>query len=351
MSPDAVREQLDAVPLTSHQAHEAGLLDGVIYEDELPTFLGTTEKPASVLTWEQARRKLVRPICWHSRRAIGVISLEGAIMLGPSRQPPLPIPLPVPLPSTQAGSATLVQQLREAGQNRRLAAIVLHVDSPGGSALASDLIWREVQHLQRIKPVVVYMGNQAASGGYYVSAPANAIVAQSTTLTGSIGIWAGKFVTTGLFGRIRARREIVSRGKAAGLYADVATFDDRERSKVRADIGAAYGRFKDRVANGRGLTAEQVEDVARGRVWTGEQALALGLVDELGDLQAAADRARILAELDDRRFSPLANIQVPKSHRLPPTAPAEIGEWLSGLASLYRTGTLAMAPWEVRIRD
>lgn len=351
MPPDTVQKQLDAVPLNAHQAHAAGLLDAVLYEDELPAFLGTTSQPVSLLTWEQARRRLVRPKRWHSRRAIGVISLEGAIVSGPSRQPPFPVPLPVPLPSEQAGSATLVQQLREAAQNHRLAAIVLYVDSPGGSALASDLIWREVLHLQRIKPVVVYMSNQAASGGYYVSAPASAIVAQSTTLTGSIGIWAGKFVTAGLVKRIRAHREIVSRGKAAGLYADVATFNDEERARIRADIGAAYNRFKTRVANGRGLTLEQVEDIARGRVWTGDQALALGLVDELGDLQAAADRARTLAELDGRRHSPLVNIEPPKSYRLPPATPAEVGEWLSGLASLLRPGALAMAPWEIRIRD
>lgn len=351
MSPEAVEEHLDRVPLTGRQAQEAGLLDGVIYEDELPTFLGSSQNPVSLLTWDQVRRKLVRPTRWHSRRAIGVISVEGTIVSGPSRQPPLPMPLPVPLPSAQAGSTTLVQQLREAAQNRRLAAIVLHVDSPGGSALASDLIWREVQQLQRIKPVVVYMGNQAASGGYYVSAPANAIVAQPTTLTGSIGIWAGKFVTSGLYGRMHVQREIVSRGKAAGMYSDVAAFDDEERAKMRADIGAAYGRFKDHVASGRDLTVEQVEKVARGRVWTGEQALDIGLVDVLGDLQAAADKARALAGLDGRRHSPLVNIGTPKTYHLPPTAAAELVDYVSGLKSLFRPGTLAMSPWEIRIRD
>jgi protease-4 len=244
-----------------------------------------------------------------------------------------------------------VQQLRAAAENHRLAAVVLHVDSPGGSALASDLIWREVLHLGRFKPIVVYMGNQAASGGYYVSVPAHAIVAQCTTFTGSIGIWAGKFVTKGLFDRVRARREIVSKGKAAGLYADVATFDDEERSRIQADIGSAYKRFRTRVADGRRLSVEQVEDVARGRVWTGEQALKLGLVDELGDLHAAVDKARSLAKLDRRRYSPVVNIPPPKSYHLPPLAPAELGDWVSGLARLLRPGTLAMAPWQIRIRD
>jgi protease-4 len=351
MSPETVSEQLDRIPLTGRQALEAGLLDGVVYEDELPNFLGTVQEPVSLLTWDQVRRKLVRPTRWHSRRAIGVISLEGTIVTGPSRQPPLPIPLPLPLPSAQAGDATLVQQLREAAQNQRIAAVVLHVDSPGGSALASDLIWREVLRLRSVKPVVVYMGDRAASGGYYVSAPANAIVAQPTTLTGSIGIWAGKFVTSGLYGRMQARREIVSRGKAAGIYADIAAFDEEERAKIRVDIGAAYSRFKAHVADGRSLTVEQVEEMARGRVWTGEQALGIGLVDELGDLQTAVDKAQALAGLDGRRHSPLVNIQAPRTYRLPPMAPAEVGDWFSGLASLFRPGTLAMSPWEIRIRD
>jgi protease-4 len=351
MSPEEVQEHFDRVPMTSLQAQEAGLLDGVMYEDELPSFLGTAQEPAVLFAWDRAQRKLVRPTRWRSRQAVGVISLEGTIVPGPSRQPPIPIPLPLPLPSAQAGSSTLVQQLRAAAQDRRLAAIVLHVDSPGGSALASDLIWREVLQLQRIKPVVVYMGSQAASGGYYVSAPANAIVAQPTTLTGSIGIWAGKFVTSGLYARVHARRDVVARGKAAGLYSDLSSFNDEERAKIRAEIGSAYHRFKDRVASGRNLTVEQVEAVARGRVWTGEQALAIGLVDELGDLHTAADRARTLAGLDRRRHSPLVDIRPPKTYQLPASAPTIVEEWFTGIANLFRPGALAMSPWEIRIRD
>jgi protease-4 len=351
MSAETAQKHLDRVPMTGQQAQQAGLLDGIMYEDELPRYLGTAKEPASLLTWDQVRRKLVRPTRWHSRQAIGVISLEGTIVPGPSRQPPFPIPLPLPLPSAQAGSSTLVQQLRVAAQDRRLAGIILHVDSPGGSALASDLIWREVRQLRRVKPVVVYMGSQAASGGYYVSAPASAIFAHPTTLTGSIGIWAGKFVTTGLYARVHARREIVSRGRAAGLYADTSSFDDEERARIRANIGVAYTRFKDRVADGRNLTLEQVEEIARGRVWTGEQALAIGLVDELGDLHAAAHKARTLAGLDGRRHSPLVNIRPPKTYRLPAADPAAIGQWFSAFANLLRPGALAMAPWEIRIRD
>ena len=288
---------------------------------------------------------------WHSRQAIGVISLEGVIVPGPSYRPPFPIPLPLPLPPVQAGSETLVQQLRAAAQNKKIAAVVLHVDSPGGSALASDLIWRETTRLNRIKPLVIFMSNQAASGGYYVSAAANAIVAQPTTLTGSIGIWGGKIVTRGLYEKLRARREVVSRGKAAGLYADTAPFSDEERDKIRADIGEGYSRFKARVAEGRGMTGEEVEAIARGRVWTGKQARGCGLVDELGDLKSAVDKARELAGLDPRRHTVVIPVSPPKQYVAPLTLAQDAAEWLANLTRMLGEGTLALAPWAIRIRD
>lgn len=355
-----VQELLDSVPLPAQQAHEAGLLDGVYYEDELPARLGTLKTPATLVTWDQAKQHLLRPRRWHSRLArlrasgIGVISLEGVIVPGPSRRTPIPLPLPVPLPSNQAGSDTVIQQLRAAAQDKRLAAVVLHVDSPGGSAMASDLIWREVVLLRRTKPVVVYMSNQAASGGYYVSAPASAIFAQATTLTGSIGVWGGKFVTQGLLEKLRVGREVVSRGKAAGLYSETAPFSQDERTKIRADIGASYARFKSHVAEGRGMDDDEVEAVARGRVWTGEQALARGLVDNLGDLQAAADRARQLAGISPRRYAPLVNVPPPKHHLLPQPLAADafsLAEWFAGLTALLREGVLALAPWMIRIES
>jgi protease-4 len=350
-TPKRVRKQLDNVPLTTEAARAAGLLDRVCYEDELPAHLGSRQAPATLLTWEQAQKRLLHRRRWRSRRAVGLISLEGLIVPGPSREPPLPLPIPLPLPSQQAGSDTLVQQLRAAAGDKHLAAVVLHVDSPGGSALASDLIGREVDRLRRLKPVVVYMSNRAASGGYYVSAPASAIVAQPLTLTGSIGIWGGKFVTQGLYAKVQAHREAVSRGAAAGLYADAAPFSDEERARIRADLGAGYARFKARVANGRDLSDKEVEAVARGRVWTGAQAVERGLVDELGDLHAAAARACELAGLDPRRYVPLVDITPPKRPLLPQPLPAEAGEWLAGFTALLRERVFALAPWNIRIRS
>jgi protease-4 len=344
-----VRKLLDSTPLTAEEAQMEGLLDQVAYEDELPLVLGTRERPANLVLWEQAQKMLTRPRRWHSRRRIGVISLEGLIVPGPSRRSPIPIPVPLPIGPSQAGSDTLAQQLRSAARDKRVAAVVLHIDSPGGSALASDLIWREVLHLQRAKPVVVSMSNVSASGGYYVSAPAHAILAQPTTLTGSIGIWGGKFVTSGLFQQIRARREFASRGKAAGLYTDTARFSDEERAKIQADLGAAYVRFKSRVAEGRQMSESEVEAVARGRVWTGQQAVENGLVDSLGDLQAAADRARELAGISRQRSAPLQDIPAPKHFQLAQPLPEELSGWLSGLTAILHEGILALAPWQIRI--
>jgi protease-4 len=351
LEPDQVREILDRVPLQPEEAQEAGLVDGICYEDELPTRLGSAEHPAALITWEAAQKRLVRPRRWRSRRSIGVISLEGLIVPGSSRRPPMPVPLPLPVPGRQSGSDTLTAQLRAAARSRKLAAVVLHVDSPGGSSLASDLIWREVDRLCQEKPVVVYMSNQAASGGYYVSVSASHIVAQPTTLTGSIGIWGGKIVTRGLYNKVGANREAVSRGKAAGLYSDTAPFTEEQRAKIRSELGAGYALFKTRVAAGRGMSEEEVEAVARGRLWTGEQALERGLVDALGDLQQAAEEARDLAGVPGNRHAPLVNLPLPKQRQLPVPPAEAAGEWLGGLQALLREGTLALAPWAIRIRD
>ena len=345
-----VRKLLDTVPLTAGQAREAGLLDQIAYEDEIPAYLGTHESPATLVPWERAQKMLIQPRRWRSHRKIGVISLEGMIVSGPSRRSPLPIPIPLPLPSAQAGSDTLARQLRAAARDKHLAAVVLHIDSPGGSALASDLIWREVLQLNRIKPVVVSIGNMGASGGYYVSSAASAIFAQPTTLTGSIGIWGGKLVTRGLFDRIHAHREVVSRGKAAGLYTDTAPFSDEERAKIQADLAAGYARFRSHVAEGRQMTPKEVEAVARGRVWTGQQAAANGLVDSLGGMEAAAARARELAGISTQRYAPLQDIPVPRHYQPPQRLPEAASAWLAGLTSLLHEGIFALAPWQIRIR-
>ncbi len=351
LEPGQVQVLMNRMPLAAEEAVEARLADGVFYEDELAAALGSDGRPAPLLTWQEARRWLRRPVHWRRRTAIGVISVEGLIVLGsPRRLPPLPVP--IPLVGQMTGSEMVTQQLRAAERNHRIAAVVLYVNSPGGSALASDLIWREVNRLRQRKPVVVLMGNQAASGGYYVSAPANVIVAQPATMTGSIGIWGGKFVVAGLLDKLRVGRETLQRGDRAGLYDGTIPFTAEEREVLRREIGAGYTRFKARVAQGRGMTPEQVEEIARGRVWTGRQALEQGLVDELGGFEVALRRAKESAGLKPERWYPVVAVRTPRQHRLPLPYPSSEGTLLAVMAALRALGrerVWALPPWTLRI--
>ena len=374
-----VRELIDTMPLNSSEAVEAGLADAVLYEDELAAHLsaaaGRLESLPHIvlLTWREAARWLRTPIKWNTRQAIGVVSLEGLIVSGRSRR--VPVPVPLPFVEAQAGAATIVQTLRQAETDRRIAAVIFHVETPGGSALASDLICREVRRLRAKKPVVVLMGGQATSGGTYVAALANRIVARPTTLTGSIGIWGGKFTLAGLYGKLGVSRASVQRGAMAGLYSETAPFSEEERAWVRRDLGESYARFKACVAEGRGMTEEQVEEVARGRVWTGAQAHEIGLVDELGDFQTALATAKELAGLKPEREYTVVQVHPPRHELLPPPFPlpgeragdedsspfslvrqraGDEGGWLlallGALQGLARERVWALAPWLVRIR-
>jgi protease-4 len=354
-----VRDLIDKMPLSPDEAVKAGLVDAVLYQDELAQYLAAGQAPsqdvneskAPLLTWENAARWLRRPIRWTTRERIGVVSMEGMIVAGESRRMPTPLPLPL---EAQAGAETITRALRQAEADPRIAAVILHVDSPGGSSLASDLIWREVRRLRDRKPVVVLMGEQAASGGYYVSAPASRIVARPTTMTGSIGIWGGKLVLGELYDRLKVGREEVQRGARADLYSEFEPFSEDEREQVRRELGEFYTRFKRVVVEGRGMTEEEVERIARGRVWTGERAQEIGLVDELGDFQTALTVAKELADLDPEKHYTVMQITPPGQEILPRSflTNGEIN-WaalLGMLQNLAREHVWAMAPWQIRVQ-
>jgi len=355
LDPERVRDLIDRMPLLPAEAVEAGLVDAALYEDELPAYLQPAngkehEEPAPLCTWRDASRWLIRPIRRTTGRSIGVVSVEGMIVPGHSRRAPVPMPiLPV---ETQAGAETIAQALRQAEADKRIAAVVLYVDSPGGSPLASDLIAREVRRLRESKPVVVLMGGQAASGGYYVAAPANRIIARPTTLTGSIGIWGGKFTLDRLYDKLGMNRESLQRGRMAGLYSETALFSSEERAWVRRDMGEFYTMFKAVVAEGRGMAEEQVEEVARGRVWTGAQAREIGLVDELGDFETALALAKELAEIEPEEEPSTVQISPPRRELPAPAFPASnegIAALLDTLRGLARERVWALAPWTIHI--
>ncbi|GHG09021.1 peptidase [Deinococcus piscis] len=283
LSDAQVRGWIEGGVTSARQALEAGILTGVAYEDEL---LGPATQPLSavldLLMPDRTPKKAGR---------VAMVSIEGNIVTGQSRNNPLPLPL---TGGPSAGADTVVAALRHAKEDKTTAAIVLYVNSGGGSALASDMIWREVQTSD--KPVVAVMGEFAASGGYYVLAAADRIIASPYTVTGSIGVVAGRPITEEFNRRHGLNPEQLGREEAL-MFRSSHPFTERQREQVRHMIAETYDRFVDRVAQGRGLSTEEVDDLGRGRIWSGADALERGLVDELGDLHTAVQRAKELAGL------------------------------------------------------
>jgi protease-4 len=251
----------------------------------------------------------------------------------------------VPLLSdVRTGDLTFVQQARRVLRDRRAAALVVYVDSRGGSAAASEAIASSLKRVAEKKPVVVAMGAVAGSGGYYVATPGQHIVAQPATITGSIGVLGGKLVSLGLFEKLRMNRELLSRGRRAAMFDPGRPFTEEERALVRRHIERSYEVFLERVSKSRSLSRKDLDEIGGGRVWTGEQALKHGLIDELGDLDMAIEKARQLAGLDER--APVREI-FPQKRALAPhqASPKDILSYaLEGL-KLFNSSTLYLCPW------
>lgn len=304
LTPERVRALVDDGITTAERALAEKLLDRVAYEDEV---IGEDHRPLS-----EARRFLAPRTPAIGGRRVALVSLTGAIVTGKSRGIPLPIPV---LGGRMAGSETLVRALRTAAADEATAAVVLFVDSVGGSPLASDLIWREMQRLRQKKPVVAVMGAVAASGGYYVLTHATRVIAAPTTITGSIGVITGKLVFADLFARAGVNVERVQRGRYAMLFDSSRALDDGERALLQRRNAEIYDRFITRVAEGRKLTPARVRELARGRLWSGTDAVELGLADELGDLETGLARARELGGLGPD--APVWDVPAPGSMVLP----------------------------------
>jgi protease IV len=227
------------------------------------------------------------------KSTVAVVTVAGAIVSGRGGSR-------LPFGSSNAGADTIAAGLRQAAHDDSVSAIVLRVDSPGGSVTASETIWREVKKARECgKPVVASMGAVAASGGYYVSMGADAIVANPGTITGSIGVLTGKLVARDLKDRLGVGSDAVRTNANADAWSVNAPFTPEQHAQIEAETDLFYNDFVQRVAQGRHLSVEAVEEVARGRVWTGADAFGHGLVDELGGLRAAVRRAKVLAGLDE----------------------------------------------------
>ena len=295
-----VRALLDQGPFLPEDALRAGLVDDLAYEDQLDDRVPQLKRgtgDARRIEDSEYRRVTARSVGIRPRSRIAVIYAVGVIAGGRSSFDPMN--------GAVAGSDTIVEQIRRIRDDSSVKAIVLRVDSPGGSSTASDVIWRELMITRDEKParpLITSMSDLAASGGYYIAMPGQVIVAQPATLTGSIGIYTGKMVTGGTLGKLGISAETVKSGRNADMYSPLTPFSPEQRTKVDQYMQAFYDQFVEKVAESRHLTPERVDAMAQGRVWTGRQARELGLVDQLGGLDAALaiakQRANIPADED-----------------------------------------------------
>ena len=313
----AAKDLVDGAPYTDLQALGSGVVDRLISEEDLPSYLAIKGKPARFATWATARRRVLRPLSALPGRYVALIRVEGVIISGRSQRPPGKSPVPLPFVfNPRAGDMSVVQQARVALMDRRAAAVVLYVNSEGGSALASEAMAAALEKLAAKKPLIASMGPVAASGGYYVCTPAQWILAQPGTLTGSIGVLAGKLIIGGLWDKLLFHRESIGRGRHSDFDSVERPFNDEERQSVTDDIQRVYDVFLDRVTSSRNISLEAANAVAGGRVWTGRQAKEHGLVDQLGGLENALAKARQLAGLNPR--APVHEIVISREHNYPP---------------------------------
>lgn len=291
ISKQAVSDIIDTGILFGKTAAERKLIDGTLHLDQaVKLFKSKDEKAENIIFDEEYRRIPAEEVGLNDGPAIALVYAAGAITDGEDS---------TDLQSGETiGSDTLSAQLHAAMKDTRVKAVVLRVDSPGGSGTASEVILRAVQELREAgKPVIVSMGNVAASGGYYISCLADKIVAQPTTLTGSIGIFAGKFDLSGFYSKIGLNKQTLKRGKYADIYTDTRPATKDEMKLVYDAIADFYQGFIAHVAKGRGKTTEEIDKIGRGRVWSGIDAQKIGLVDELGGINKAVEIAKKMAKI------------------------------------------------------
>ena len=286
---------IDGAPYHADDAKTNGLIDDALYRDQvydqLKTRLGyKPEDKLRTISGSDYRETPADSLGLNNGERVAVIYASGAINMGSSSKSPFG--------GEMVGADTIVKAVIDAANDSSIKAIVLRVDSPGGSALASDLMWHALENAKAKKPVVVSMSDVAASGGYYIACNASKIVAEPTTVTGSIGVFMGKPVMKGFYDWLGITTEYVQRGKNSGIFREDQKWTPDERAKMEAQADKIYyNDFLPKVAAGRGKTQEEVNTLGQGRVWTGTQAKKNGLIDEFGGLEKAIEIAKQLANL------------------------------------------------------
>lgn len=294
-TPEDVAALIDNAPYHADEAKTLNLIDDALYRDQvydqLKTRLGyKAEDKLRTISGSEYREIPSDRLGLNNGERIAVIYASGAINMGSSSKSPFG--------GEMVGADTIVKAVNDAAADASIKAIVLRVDSPGGSALASDLMWHALENAKAKKPVVVSMGDVAASGGYYIACNANKIVAEPTTVTGSIGVFLGKPVLKGFYDWIGVTNEYVTRGKNSGIFREDQKWTTEERAKMQTQAEKIYfNDFLPKVAKGRNKTVEEINTIGQGRVWTGVQAKANGLIDEFGGLEKAIEIAKQLANL------------------------------------------------------
>jgi protease-4 len=354
VDPDSIRALMDEGPYTATGALAAGLVDTLLYDaevDSLATRRGAVHLPTVTL-----QRYLERLASARGPR-VALVVAAGTIAPGRSREDPME--------GRVLGSETLVDALRVARTRSAVRAVVLRIDSPGGVAQATDDLWREVARCREVKPVIVSMGDDAASGGYYMAVAADRVIAQPATVTGSIGIYGGKLNLAGLFEKLGVGVETLSRGRRAEMLSSFHDFTPEERAVYESHLREFHQGFLERVAQGRHMSVAEVDSVAEGRVWSGLAAYDLGLVDTLGGLETAFAEAReragigageeLTVEVYPRAEHPFLSrlladwLDQDAGAREDALLPEALRGWI--VASRFPAGVpLALLPWSIEIR-
>jgi protease-4 len=350
-SQEELKSKIDQGPFTATEAYEANLVDTLMYYDQIDDMIKEREgeKPHRINHKRYASRTYYK-YSWAIPPKIAVIFATGSIFEGESGRDFLW--------GDVMGSETIANAIKTAREDRTVKAIVFRVDSPGGSGIASDVILREIIRTKGKKPFVVSMSDVAGSGGYWISCAADTIVSLPGTYTGSIGVISGKISLEGLYEKIGFTTEVIKRGKHADFFTTTRQFTDEEREIVKRQIKEFYDEFVRKVAEGRGLSYEEVDTIGKGRVWTGRQAKGNGLVDELGGMNLALAIAREKAGIpEDTEVEILA---LPKGRRWFPlsfenmfSSPSDLNSIVDKLRerNLFKDDQiLLLMPYEIKIK-
>jgi protease-4 len=352
-SAEDVQALIDAGPYDGWHARDAGLVDELLFRDQMDERL----QHAGELTPGRYAKAARSSWSMDSRPKIALVYAVGEIATGESQNGPFG--------GSVAGSNTVADAIKKAREDDAIKAVLLRIDSPGGSGTASEIIWREVTLTRKVKPVVVSMGDVAASGGYYIAMASDAIVAEPGTITGSIGVFSGKFSLRGLYDKIGVSREIVARGEHSGIFSEYQPWNDAERARIHELMATFYADFVKKAADGRHKTVDDVDAVAQGRVWTGVEAQRHGLVDHLGGMDTALSVLREKAHI--AAGTEVSLVVLPEKKGLLETIldrqqedtqmdamtralPPDLGNVLRWSRTLADGAILARLPFDLRIR-